>query len=378
MAVEIKLKKQVDMPVWEWCRFAPIVASVGLTLCSDESVGGRWIYYIGTACYRYDTWSDGWQIIATPNLALTTLGASRYTVFGGYRGKVISGTTDTITMAGLYGDKLLNYKIRICSGKGIGQERTIKSIVHKKHDFGVATTASATIITDNQTIPKKWKINQWVGYQVRLTFGTGQSQVRKILYNDNTTLTVSDPNWQPYDHWNNTGFSATAPYALPVNAVTHYVIESSVVTMDTSWTTIPDESSRYVVLSGAIWFLTQRTLALGAAALQYYDILSDTWTTKTCPGGIFTVLATSDVSIERTGEGGGCFTSGITTSSTDRTMTDSNAVWEVDRYNNYQLRITDPITETTQRRRIIGNSTDTIYIQKPWDIIPTSAYTYTI
>ena len=384
MSVTSTLKKQVDMPVWEYCRFAPIVSAAGMTLCSDPSDGGRYMYYMGATCYRYDTWSDGWQLIATPNYALTTVGTSTYQVANGYRGKVISATSTTLTMAGLQGQKLLNKKIRIVSGKGMGQERTISAVDETLiWDHGVATAASTSVITDNQTIPKKWKINQWTGYQVRLVYGVGQSQVRKILYNDFNSLTVTDPNWQPYDSWNNTGFAATAPYALPV-VNTQYFIESTNVTISSPWTTIPDNTSRYMVLSGGVWFLTGKTLAAGSAAMQYYDVISDTWITKTTPGGFWPVLAQTDIALEHTGEKAGTFDTGLitfvdpSTTLANRMIIDTSKNWTTERYSNYEIRLKDVSFGTIQRRRILGNDGSTMHIERGWTTNPSLNDTYEI
>ena len=351
MSVTSSLKKQVDMPVWEWCRFAPVVSAAGLTLCADETSGGRYIYYVGAACYRYDTISDGWQLVATPNTALTGgIGTTCYSAYNGYRGKVLGATASGITIAGLYSNKLIGKTIRITNGTGQWQQNTITgSGATTIWDHGIATTASASVIVDNQTIPKKWTINQWSGYQCRLVFNTGQSQVRKILYNDNTGLTFTDTNWQAFDSWNNTGWAATAPYALPVNAVTYYYIESTTFTLTSSWTTTPDANSRFAIMSGSVWFVTQKTLATGAAALQYYDILSDTWFTKTCPAYLMPTLASADMTIERCGEFAGYFTSGTCTSTIDtRSFTDSGASWTYDRYTNCQVRVTNPTTGVLQ------------------------------
>jgi len=384
MSVANNLKKQIDLPVWEWCRFTPVVSSTALSLCSDESSGGRYIYYIGTTCWRYDTWTDGWQQIATHNGTLSAVGATRYSVYGGYRGRAISATSTTLTLAGLQGQKLLGKTIRITQGKGAGQERVIRSVSEPIIvEYGIASIASATAITDAQTIPKKWKINQWAGYQCRLVFGTGASQIRKILYNDTNTLTFSDTNWQAYDSWNNTGFSVLTPYAAPVAtvaSVSNYYIEYSTITVD-EWTTTPDLSSRYMILSGGIWFLHGKTLAQGSASLQYYDVLSDTWQTKTCPGGMFPVLAQSDVTIERIGEISGSFATGnLTSASYDpntRKITDTSANFVIDRYANFQLRIVNSSTGIEMRRRILGNTSTNIFLDKPVDVSVHNA-TYSI
>lgn len=379
MTVTNNLVQQVDLPVWEWCRFAPEATAATYTMCSPEISGAQYIYYMGaTNLWRYDTISDGWQRLAGPQIPVSTVGATRYSYYGGYRGNVLSATNTTVTIPGLMGNKLVGKTIRITSGTGAGQEREIKSITHSVVEFGVAsTTTNATQIMDNQTIPKKWLINQWAGYQCRVVFGTGDTQVRRILYNSQNTLYFNDVNWQAYDSWNNTGFSAIAPNAAPATN-TNYSIEKSVAVVD-AWTTNPDASSKFVVLSGAVWLYTGRTVANGSAAIQYYDTLSDTWIIKMCTGGLQNTVTVTDASIERTGEIGGAFDSGdCDDTSTSMTMQDTTKTWLTDRYARYQIRVKDTATETEQRRRIVGNTTDTLYINKPWDSTPTSACTYEI
>jgi hypothetical protein len=379
MSVTSSLKSQVDLPVWEWCRFAPVVSAAGLCTCSDESVGGRYIYYLSSATqfWRYDTISDGWQQLAAPTTTAIAISAMRYTVFGGYRGNVLSAGATSVVIPGLQGNKLVGKTIRITSGTGAGQERVISAITHEIVDHGMATTASALLLTDNQTIPKKWKMNQWQGYQVRVVFGVGQSQVRKVLYNDFNTLYFSTPNWQPYDSWNNTGFSAVPPYALPTNGTAHYYIEKSTATVP-DWTTNPDSTSKFVVMSGGIWLAVGTTLALGDYQFHYYDVLSDTWFNKTKPSGVMTILATSDATIERTGEISGSFDSGDADASGTRTLVDATKTWVADRYANFQVRVTRTSTGVVQRRRILGNTANTLYVDKPWDETPDTTHTWEI
>lgn len=379
MTVTSTLRTQVDLPVWEWCRFAPAVSAAGVSTCSDESTGGRYVYYLSSATqfWRYDTISDGWQQLSAPTTGAVAISAMRYTTYGGYRGSVISAGSTSVVLPGLQGNKLVGKTIRITSGTGAGQERVISAITHEIVDYGLSTTASALLLTDNQTIPKKWKINQWQGYQCRVVFGTGQSQVRKILYNDLNTLYFSTPNRQPYDSWNNTGFSAVAPFALPVSAVSQYYIEKSTATVP-AWTTTPDSTSKFVVLSGGIWLGVGTTLALGCVYWHYYDVLSDTWFNKTRPSGVMTTLMTSDFSIERTGEISGAFDSGTADASAARTLVDATKTWTVDRYANYQLRVTRTSTGVVQRRRILGNTGTVMYVDKPWDETPDTTHTYEI
>ena len=60
------LKKQVDLPVWEWTRFSPVAPTAGNSFsCTadnpllNESIG-RYIYYMlnTTNFWRYDTITD--------------------------------------------------------------------------------------------------------------------------------------------------------------------------------------------------------------------------------------------------------------------------------------------------------------------------------
>jgi len=381
MAVTNLLKTQVDQPVFEWMRFAPATTISTATLLSSDA-SARYMYYIvGQAMWRYDTYSDSWQECAAPNIAPATAVAGKYAAYSGSRGHTISATSTTITIGGLgrLGNICVGSKIRILYGTGAGQERTITACSDGViHDNGLATTASATQIGDST---KKWRVNQWDGYNCRLIFNTGQSQVRRILYNDTTTLTFSDSNHQAVDPFNNTGFSAVTPFAVPVTTAgsqTNFVIESSELTVDSSWTVTPDESSIYQIMTGGIWLMTAAA-STPFAAFQYYDILLDSWFTKTPSGPIHHAAALgTDFAIDRTGEAGGVFISGVTASSAAaKTLVQSGATYAYDRYANYQLRIVSG-KGIGQRRRIAANSADTFYVEKKWDITPDNTSGYAI
>jgi hypothetical protein len=381
MPVTNLLKPQVDQPVFEWMRFAPTTTSSTATLLSSDA-SARYMYYIvGQAMWRYDTYSDSWQECAAPNIAPATAVTGKYAAFSGSRGHTISATSTTITIGGLgrLGNVCVGSKIRILYGTGAGQERTITACSDGViHDNGLATTASATQIGDST---KKWRVNQWDGYNCRLIFSTGQSQVRKILYNDTTTLTFSDTNHQAVDSFNNTGFSAVTPFAVPVTTAgsqTNFVIESSELTVDSAWTVTPDASSIYQIMTGGIWLMTAAA-STPFAAFQYYDILLDSWFTKTPSGPMHHAAALgTDFAIDRTGEAGGVFISGVTASSAAaKTLVQSGATYAYDRYTNYQLRIVSG-KGIGQRRRITANSADTFYVEKKWDITPDNTSGYAI
>lgn len=379
MAVTNLLKKQVDQPVFEWMRFAPTATSSLSALATSDDLGARYIYYIvGQALWRYDTYSDGWQELAPPPQAPLTAIALKYSKYSGYRGDVLSATTNTVTLAGFRVNGFNGQTIRIIAGKGAGQERTITSTADSViADFGIPTTASASLIQDST---KKWKINQWLNYQCRLLYSTGNSQIRKVLYNDTATLYFTDANLQPIDSFNNTGFSTVAPFAAPIataGSQTNYTIESSTLTVNASWDVTPDSTSRYMIMGGGLWLFSSASSAPWCT-WQFYDILSDTWQTKTTIGGQVTAAFGTDYSLDRTGEVGGAFVSNqATTSATSRTLVNSGASMTTDRYANYQLRIISG-TGIGQRRRIVGHNATTFWIDDDWNVTPDNTSVYSI
>ena len=222
MALVNTLKTQVDLPVWEWLRFAPANSSAVSGSCSADNDlyhvnHGRYIYYViaANSFWRYDTWTDTYlQLNSTP-YSPTTATSMRYVDSTGYYGRVISATSNTINSSAHYGEILMGYDIKIVSGTGAGQQRVITGVSEASQaDFGIATAVSSTTslisITDST---KNWTVNQWVGYQVRITFGSGISQIRKILYNSATVLTLGDTSL----HATNT-IDAMAPLATAISA----------------------------------------------------------------------------------------------------------------------------------------------------------------
>lgn len=378
MAITSQLKQKVDLPVWEWCRFLPATTTATSAICYGDGLNERYMYIlISSAFYRYDTITDSYQVLAAPPTAPVTTVTLRYTSYGGYRGNIISANGSNAVIAGLENGILTGSKIRIMGGTGTGQERTINSVSDTvTYDHGVVTSAGANSIADST---KKWAINQYIGYQVRLVFGTGLSQVRKVLYNDTNTLYFYDVNYQQLECWNNVPFSATAPYALPVTTAgsqTHYYIEANTITVDSPWSSTPDVSSSFACLTGSVWALSA---VAGApwSSFQMYDVISDTWIPKTALGGLLVAALGTDFSIERTGEVAGTFITGTASSGAARTLTDSSKTMTLDRYANHQIRITGG-TGFGQRRRIVTNDTTNFTVEKPWDVNPDNTSTYSI
>lgn len=68
MAVNLNLKKGIDLPVYQWLRFLPASSSSGACMCNDERGTDRFIYMLlgATSFWRYDTWTDTFQQLANP------------------------------------------------------------------------------------------------------------------------------------------------------------------------------------------------------------------------------------------------------------------------------------------------------------------------
>ena len=327
MALQNNLRVQVDKPVWEWARFAPAVSSsLSCSCAADNSsynvVSGRYVYYLIAAAqfWRYDTWTDTYQQLTSPQITLTTASSMRFMGSLGYRSRVISAPTNNqLQVAGYNGKTLVGFDIKITSGTGIGQRRVITSAADPViADTGTPTAVSATTITDST---KTWTINQWVGYQIRITHGTGIGQVRKILRNDATSITFIDV--AKYAEELDCNAPLVTALSVAAGSQSLYAIESHVLTMDTNWVVNPDSTSKFVVTSGSIMLMT----LLGSApfyVMQQYDITTDTWYIRNCSSGLLPSAA-SDIEIERLGENTTVFQKGIVTSSTSTTLVDSSA-----------------------------------------------------
>ncbi|KND49189.1 MAG: Mucin-2 precursor [Parcubacteria bacterium C7867-008] len=376
MALTNNLKPQVDLPVWEWCRFAP-TASVALSAFATADDGSaRHIYYISASTfYRYDTYADSWQQLATPNVAPLTTLALRYTGYRGYHGRILSAGATSVQIGGLRGNTLNGKTIRILSGSGIGQDRVLTSTGETVHDMGVITGTTTLTLADST---KKWKFNQWSGYTVGITFGTDATQYKKILYNDTTTLYIGDANLQPHDPWNNQAFAAVAPYAVPVTTAgsqAHYQILSMSYSV-AAWDTTPDYRSNYTTATGGLYLISSSASA-PFFTLQYYDIIHDSWQTKTCNQGLLAAALGTDCTFERLAKTGTAFLSSTATAGAARTLTDTVQTMTVDRYSNYRLLITGG-TGVGQSRRIICNTATVFTLNKAWDTNPDNTSTYEI
>lgn len=366
---------QIDLPVWELMNQAPVASQAISAMATSEDGSNRYIYYItGSTFYRYDTYTDSYQQLATPNVAPVTLVSLRYTAQKGYHARVISATSTTVTIGGLRGPVLSGKTMRIDRGTGQGQERTLTYSSETVHDAGVITGTTTSSLADST---KKWKVNQWVGYLVGITFGTDATQYKKVIYNDATTLYVADANLMPHDPWNNQAFVAAAPYALPVTTAgsqAHYEIISTTYTVS-AWTTTPDSTSFAQIKSGGLYMISSAAAA-PFFTLQYYDIAHGSWTTKTVPQSLLLAALGTDATIERLAKLDP-YISSTATSGAARSLTDTVQAMTVDRYRNFRILITGG-TGIGQTRRIVANTATAFYVERDWDTTPDATSTYEI
>jgi hypothetical protein len=159
---------------------------------------------------------------------------------------------------------------------------------------GTASSASATTLVNSA---KTWTVNQWTNYQVRIVSGTGAGQVRSIASNTATALTVATWTITPdatsvYTIEGNDDFL----YYIGNNAVTMYRFQISTNTWSTLTPTLARAGAPSTGMSGHwVWGSTDTdwtnessikngrylySFRAGAAAgnpLDYYDIAANTW-----------------------------------------------------------------------------------------------------
>ena len=365
----------VDLPFFELCNQYPAATSAVSGMVTTEDGSGRFIYYLSTAAFfRYDTWNDTWMQLPNPSITPASLVSMSYTNRRGSHGRVISATSDTVTIGAVSTSIFSGSVLNIEHGNGIGQRRTITLTGETVHDAGVITGTTTSTLVDGL---KKWRVNQWVGYTVGIRYGTDATHYRRVLYNDATTLYFYDANLLPQEPWNNYPYVAASPYAVPVTTAgsqAHYEILSQTFSVDTPWDTIPDRSSYYSTNTGGVYVLTSAAAA-PFFNLQYYDIAMATWQPKTCPQGLLPAALGTDAAIERTGKYGNVSLTGSASSATARTLVDSSKTLEFDRYKNYRLYITSG-TGRGQSRRIAAHNATTFTVARNWEVTPdgTSAY----
>lgn len=140
------LTQQVDLPTWEWTRFAPAVSAAVSSTCYPDnpnflpSQHGRYIYYLisATQFFVYDTYTDMYMQLATPPVAPVTFSSMKFSGALGIDGSVMSATSTTLQIPAVSMQALKGYDVVIVSGTGAGQRRTITGVAEPVvHDSGV-------------------------------------------------------------------------------------------------------------------------------------------------------------------------------------------------------------------------------------------------
>jgi hypothetical protein len=111
------------------------------------------------------------------------------------------------------------------------------------YDSGTADADSSTTALEDDG--KGWAVDQWIGYQVRITAGTGIGQKRVITDNDADTLTIAS----------GTDLDDTSQYVIEGDEDAIYLLGNNVVTVE-----------KYSI-SGNSWAHTAPTAARGGNAV---------------------------------------------------------------------------------------------------------------
>lgn len=167
----------------------------------------------------------------------------------------------------------------------------------KSFATGTATAGTSTTLSNSA---KAWTTNQWTNYQIRISSGTGAGQIRTISSNTGTQITVSAA-------WTTTP-DATSVYSIEGNDDFLYYMGNNVVTMyrysisGNSWSTLSPVSARGGAPGGGmsghwVWGATAADWtnenaiqngryiysfrANSTANLDRYDIAGNTWAAVT-------------------------------------------------------------------------------------------------
>jgi len=118
---ENNLQPQVNFPQWQWTRFSPSVSSAVSSACSADNPDflqaehGRYIYYLisSTEFYRYDTWFNHYQRLASPPVALTTFSSMKFAGALGYEGNVLSAGASTLTVPAVFAGSMRGFDVSL-------------------------------------------------------------------------------------------------------------------------------------------------------------------------------------------------------------------------------------------------------------------------
>jgi hypothetical protein len=164
---------------------------------------------------------------------------------------------------------------------------------YKAFATGTATAGGASTLTNSG---KAWTTNQWTNYQIRIVSGTGAGQIRTIASNTGTVITVGSA-------WT-TSPDATSVYSIEGNDDFLYYIGNNAVTLfrysitSNTWSTLTPTAARAAAPGAGMsghWIYGETNTNWAAensiingrriysfrggagAILDYYDIAANTW-----------------------------------------------------------------------------------------------------
>lgn len=192
---------------------------------------------------------------------------------------------------------------------------------HPNGPTGTATAGTSTTITTALTLP-----GGLAKYSIRTTGGTGAGQERVIAGNT--------------------------------------IGANSVITVTTPWTTTPDNSTTFTLITGRFW-------QWATASLRYYDVATGAWSAALSVSGsttVGTLIATPSF--------GNVIATGTATSGSSTTLSNSGKAWTTNQWTNYQVRITGGTG--IGQSRIITSNTATALTVATWTTNPDFTSVYSI
>jgi hypothetical protein len=274
-----------------------------------------------------------------------------------------------------------NYDVRILSGAGAGQIRTVTansinsltvntawtvnpgstsvySLVTADAVAGTATAGAATTLTDSTRL---WSDNQWAGYRVRILSGAGTGQVSTVTSNTTTALTVS-PAW------------ATAPNNTSAYAVFPTDTANGTASSATS-TTLADSTATW---SSDQWAGREVRVLSGPGAGQFRTVTSNTGTALTVsPAWTTAPTSTSTYAILRAEAVAGSSSAGQASAGATTTLTDSSKAWVANQWNDFEVRILSG-TGAGQVRTVASNSSTALTVSPAWATAPNNTSYYAL
>lgn len=213
---------------------------------------------------------------------------------------------------------------------------------HPAGPTSTATAATSTSITGSVTVNGTNVPGFINGYTVRITGGTGAGQERVIA--------------------NNT-----------------YGAASITINVTTAWTTTPDTTSTFTIMSGRFWVFMP---GAGAVGFKYYDIATNAWSAALSVTNLPTTWGTDGKLRVTPGSmtsllTGNRFATGTATAATTTTVTNSAKAWATNQWANQQVRITGG-TGAGQVRTIASNTATALTVSVAFTTTPDTTSTYYI